>query len=97
MTACSDNSATGVLTQLIISEASNSSSDERDDEGDTISIISSTSTVSLSISEAQDGDSSSATSRKDPSLLLSVLQQAKTSDLSRKRIICNNLLPKENK
>ena len=44
------------------------------------------------MSEARDGDSSSATTidsnaRKALSSLLSVLQQAKTSDLSRKIII----------
>ena len=62
------NSAAGVLTQL--SEASNSSSDEQDNEvDDTISIISSTSgsgststgSTSKSRSEARDGDSSSTT------------------------------------
>lgn len=96
------------LTQLI--EASNSSSDEQDNEvDDTVSIISSTSglsststsSMSKSMSDARDGDSSSrdssstttidSTSKKAPSSLLSVLQQAKTSDLSRKRIIRNNL------
>ena len=91
MAAGSSNSAAGVLTQL--SEASNSSSGEQDNEvDDTISIILSTLTSSMSMSEVWDGDSSSATtidsiSRKAPSSLLLVLQQAKTSGLSRRRII----------
>ena len=60
MATGSGNSAAGILTQL--SEASNSSSDEQDREvDDTISIISSTSTGLMSMSEARDGDSSSAT------------------------------------
>ena len=93
----SSNSVAGVLTQL--SKASNSCSDEQDNEvDDTISIISSTSgsgststgLTSKSTSEARDRD----TSKKAPSSLLSVLQQAKTSDLSQKRIIRNNLPPK---
>ena len=58
--SCPGNSAAGVLTQL--SEASNSSIDEQDNKvDDTISIISSTSTGSMSTSEARYGDSSSAT------------------------------------
>ena len=99
MAAGSSNSAAaaGVLTQL--SEASNSSSDEQDNEvEDTISIIlstsglgpTSTSSTSKSTCEARDRN----TSKKAPSSLLSVLQQAKTSDLSQKRIIRNNLPPK---
>ena len=44
--------------------------------------------------EARDRDSSTATSNQAPHPLSSVLQQAKTSYLSKKRIICNNLLPK---
>ena len=109
MVAGSSNSAAGVLTQL--SEAFNSSCDEQDNVfDDTISIISctsgsgstSTSSMSKSTSEARDGDSSStttidSTSTKAPSSLLSVLQQAKTSDLSRKRIIRNYLPPKGKK
>ena len=60
MAAGSGNSAVGVITQL--SETSNSSSDEQDSKvDDTISIISSTSTGSMSTSEAQGGDSSGAT------------------------------------
>ena len=91
MAAGSGNSAAGVLTQL--SEASKSFSGEQDNKvDDTISIILSTSTGSMSMSEVWDGDSSSATtidsiSRKAPFSLLLVLQQAKTSDLSRRRII----------
>ena len=91
MAAGSGNSAADVLTQL--SEASNSSSGEQDNEVDnTISIILSTLTGSISMIEVWDEDSSSATtidsiSRKAPSSLLSVLQQAKTSDLSRRRIM----------
>ena len=91
MAAGSGNSAAGVLTQL--SEASKSFSGEQDNKIDnTISIILSTSTGSMSMSEVWDGDSSSATtidsiSRKAPSSLLWILQQAKTSDLSRKRIM----------
>ena len=91
MAAGSGNSAAGVLTQL--SEASKSFSGEQDNKADdTISIIVSTSTGLMSTSEVWDEDSSSATtidsiSRKAPSSLLLVLQQAKTSDLSRRRII----------
>ena len=91
MAAGSGNSAAGVLTQL--SEASKSFSGEQDNKADdTISIILSTSTGLMSMSEVWDEDSSSATtidsiSRKAPSSLLLVLQQAKTSDLSRRRII----------
>ena len=59
MAACSGNSAVGVLMQL--NEASNPSSDEQDNEvDDTISIISSTLTGSMSTSEARYGDSSNA-------------------------------------
>ena len=55
MATGSGNSAAVVLTQL--SEASNLSSDEQDNEVDgTISIISSTSTSLMSTSEAWDGD-----------------------------------------
>ena len=91
MEAGSGNFAAGVLTQL--SEASKSFSGEQDNKvDDTISIILSTSTGLMSTSEVWDEDSSSATtidsiSRKAPSSLLLVLQQAKTSDLSRRRII----------
>ena len=91
MAAGSGNSAAGVLTQL--SEASKSFSGEQDNKADdTISIILSTSTGLMSTSEVWDEDSSSATtidsiSRKAPSSLLLVLQQAKTSDLTRRRII----------
>ena len=60
MAAVSSNSAAGVLTQL--SEASNLSSDEQDNKvDDTISIISSTSIGLMSMSEAWNGDNSSAT------------------------------------
>ena len=75
------------------SEASKSFSGEQENKVDnTISIILSTLTGSMSTSEVWDGDSSSAItidsiSRKAPSSLLLVLQQAKTSDLSRRRII----------
>ena len=91
MAAGSGNSAAGVLIQL--SEASKLFSGEQDNKADdTISIILSTSTGLMSMSEVWDEDSSSATtidfiSRKAPSSLLLVLQQAKTSDLSRRRII----------
>ena len=95
MTAGSgSSSAAGVLAQL--SNASISSSDSEFDVDDTISTIS----TSEASSEARDGDGSNATtidldstSGKAPSLL-SVLKQAKILDLSRKRIIRNNLPPK---
>ena len=97
MAAGSGSSAAGVLAHL--SKASNSSSDSKFEVDDTISTIS----TSEASSEARDGNGSSATnidldstSGKAPSLL-SVLKQAKTSDLFRKRIIRNNLLPKGKK
>ena len=87
----------GVLAQL--SEASSASSDEQDsdvDDHDTVSLISSTSGTSKTTSLSECHGESRSTSATDnalkraPSSLLSVLQQAKTSDLSRKRAIRNN-------
>ena len=92
--------AAGVLVQLSSSEES---SDEQDSEDD---ITSSTSCSGMSkstpLSERGDMDSSSSTSATDTSkrtapTLLSVLQQVKPSDLSRKRVIRNNLPPKGKK
>ena len=94
------------------SSSSDEQDDEIDDTVSIISSTSgtgSTSTCSTSKTKSTrearrlyDGDSSSSTtidstSKKAPSSLLSVLQQAKTSDLSRKRIIRNNLPPKGKK
>ena len=77
MAAGLGNSAAGVLTQL--SEVSNSSRDEQDNEvNNTISIISSILTRLMSMSEAQDGDSSNAmsidsTSKKYTNVVIPVL------------------------
>ena len=99
--------AAGVLVQLSTSEES---SDEQDSKDDTISITSSASCSGMSkstpLSERGDMDSSSSTSastsaadtsKRTAHSLLSVLQQAKLSDLSRKRVIRNNLPPKGKK
>ena len=96
-TGCSD-SATGILMQL--TGVYETSSDELDD--DSISIISSTS-GSSSTSTSKEAPGSSGTETMDSisnyasSLLLSVLQQAKLSDLCRKRVIHNNFPPKGKK
>ena len=90
--------AAEVLVQL-------SSSDEQDSEDDITSSAScsgmSKSTDSTLLSEWGDMDSSSSTSadtsKRTAPALLSVLQQAKLSDLSRKRVIRNNLPPKGKK
>ena len=92
--------AAGVLVQLSSSEES---SDEQDSE-DNITSSASCSGMSKStpLSEWGDMDSNSSTSATDTSkrtapTLLSVLQQIKPSDLSRKRVIRNNLPPKGKK
>ena len=98
--------AAEVLVQL-------STSDEQDSEDDITSSAScsgmSKSTDSTLLSERGDMDSSSSTSaftsategtdtsKRTSPTLLSVLQQAKLSDLSRKRVICNNIPPKGKK
>ena len=92
--------AAGVLVQLSTSEES---SDEQDSKDDTISITSSASCSGMSkstpLSERGDMDSSSSTSastsaadtlKRTAHSLLSVLQQAKPSDLSCKKVIRNN-------
>jgi len=98
-------SKSGVLTHLC--ETSNSSIDELDD--DSINITSGSDSTSASkatvTSEALEGSNSSiaatttsdSTSKKTQSSLLSVLQQAKSSDLCWKRVIRNNLPLKEKK
>ena len=96
-TGCSD-SATGILMQL--TGVCETSSDELDD--DSISIISSTSGSSSTLT-SKEAPGSSGTETMDSIsnnasfLLLSVLQQAKPSDLCRKRVIRNNLQPKGKK
>ena len=93
-TGCSD-SATGILMQL--TGVCETSSDELDD--DSISIISSTSGSSSTLT-SKEAPGSSGTETMDSIsnnasfLLLSVLQQAKPSDLCRKRVLRNNLQPK---
>ena len=98
--------AAEVLVQL-------STSDEQDSEDDITSSAScsgmSKSTDSTLLSERGDMDSSSSTSaftsstegtdtsKRTAPALLSVLQQAKLSDLSRKRVIRNNIPPKGKK
>jgi len=99
--------AAGILAQLSTSEES---SDEQNSVDGTISITSSASCSgipkSAPLSERGDIDSSSSasastsaadTSKRTAPSLISVLQQAKPSELSRKRVIRNNLPPKVKK
>ena len=87
---------------VILAQLSEASSDELDSEvNDTVSIISSTSgsgtSKTTALSECGESSSTSASTlvtdnilKRAPSSLLSILQQAKTSDLSQKRTIRNN-------